>query len=65
MRALRFHSNLLATGVVVVLITVPAVSLDSGLAFVGTVYRSVSKTSAYGGCDFELDRSSITDTRFS
>ncbi len=37
MRPLRFHSNLLATGVVLVLISVPAVSLDSGLAFVGTV----------------------------
>jgi hypothetical protein len=37
MRALRFHSNLLATGAVLVLISVPAVSLDSGLAFVGTV----------------------------
>ena len=37
MRALRFHSSLLATPGVLVLISVPAVSLHSGLAFVGTV----------------------------
>ena len=36
MRALRFHSNLLATPAVLVLISVPAVSLHSGF-FVGTV----------------------------
>jgi hypothetical protein len=37
MRALSFHLNLLATGAVLALISVPAVGLDSGLDFVGTI----------------------------
>jgi len=37
MKALSFHLNLLATGAVLALISVPAVGLDSGLTFVGTI----------------------------